>query len=239
MQLKNMSKEERRKNLILIVISAALLAALIFVTVKYTPYILSKIKSLDEFRNYLLSFKWASVFIYMLFQALQVAIAVIPGEPVQLAGGYVFGTFLGGVYTTVGMMAGSLIAFYLARIIGMPVIRIFVPKKQLEKFEFLINSNKGETAMFLIFLIPGIPKDVMLYIAGISPVKPLKFFMLYMIARLPGNFGMAYIGANMQSKNYTGAIIMSVIAALAFLAGVIFKDKILDALHKVLHKEKS
>ena len=75
--------------------------------------------------------------------------------------------------------------FYAARLLGYPLVRLLVPPTQLEKFSFMLSSSKSEAAMFILFLIPGIPKDILTYIAGITPVKPLRFFVIITIGRLP------------------------------------------------------
>lgn len=242
MNFRNMSKNDKVKFLIYSIISVVIISIIAIITVKYAPIITEKIggvdsDSLNEFRDYLLGFKGRSVLVYTMFQIIQVVIAVIPGEPVQIAGGYVFGTVLGTIYSTIGMLIGSVIAFYLARLIGMPLVKFIMPEKQRLKFDFLLNSKKGEMVLFILFLIPGIPKDVLLYVSGVSPVNPLNFFIIYIIARLPGNLGSAYIGANLQKENYAVSIIVTAIAAVLFLLGIIFKDKIIATLNKLVHRE--
>jgi len=81
--------------------------------------------------------------------------------------------------------------------------------------------------VFLLFLIPGIPKDTLVYVAGLTPIKPLTFLPICLIARLPALWGSAYIGANLQEKDYLPVWIVSGVALVLFVLGVIFKDKII------------
>ena len=85
--------------------------------------------------------------------------------------------------------------------------------------------------MFLLYLIPGVPKDTLTYIAGLTPIHPGKFLLLSTIARFPGILGSCYIGANLQSKNYTVVIIVSSIAVLLFVIGMIYQEKIVNYFH--------
>jgi len=207
-------------------------AAIVVVSIKFAPSITALLSSPEKARGFLLSFGFKSVFVFILLQVLQVVIAVIPGEVVQITGGYVYGIFLGTVYSVVGILLGSLLAFFLVRIIGYPVVKAFVPQKQLNKFNFMINNEKSEITMFVLFLIPGLPKDVLTYIAGLTPVKPLRLFIIVMIARLPGILVSSVIGTNIQSKNYLTVVIISVCAIVLFVAGLLLKNRIIDAVAK-------
>jgi len=89
--------------------------------------------------------------------------------------------------------------------------------------------------VFLLFLIPGIPKDTLVYVSGLTPIKPLTFLPICLIARLPALWGSAYIGANLQEKDYLPVWIVSGIALVLFVLGVIFKDKIISFVTKLRH----
>jgi len=207
-------------------------AAIVVVSIKFAPSITALLSSPEKAREFLLSFGFKSVFVFILLQVLQVVIVVIPGEVVQISGGYVYGAFLGTVFSVVGILLGTFLAFFLVRIIGYPVVKAFVPQKQLEKFNFIMNNKKSEITMFVLFLIPGLPKDALTYIAGLTPVKPLRFFVIVMIARFPGILVSSIIGTKLQSENYLTVIIISVCAVVLFVAGLLFKDKIIDAVAK-------
>jgi uncharacterized membrane protein YdjX (TVP38/TMEM64 family) len=169
---------------------------------------------------------------------LQVVVAAIPGEFVQIAGGYVYGTWLGTLYSLTGIVTGSVLVFLVARVLGYPLVKMLVAPKQLEKFQFMINSEKSEVAMFLLFLIPGIPKDILTYIAGITPIKPFRFFVIITVGRLPALLASSYIGHSTQKGNYTTVIILSIAALILFLAGLLLKDKIMDRLHHITSRRK-
>lgn len=210
---------------ILLVIVA--ISAMVLATIWVGPFVTDLIRDPDKFKNYLADFGGMSILVFIGLQMLQVIIAAIPGEFIQIAGGFVFGTFLGTVYSVVGILLGAILAFFIARLLGIAAINKFFSKATLDRFKFLTENKKSEAVIFLLFLIPGLPKDILVYIAGLSPIKPLRFFTIYLIARMPGLIGSSLIGANIQQKNYFVAIMIFVLSCLLFLVGFFWKDAIM------------
>lgn len=221
-----MDKQNKKTLLIYSLLVLVFLTGLFYLTIHYMPVITALIKKPEAFRRLLLAYGYGSVLVFIFFQIMQVVVAAIPGEFVQVAGGYVFGTALGTLYSMVGILLGALIAFSIARFIGYPIVKLVVSPRHMERFSFLANNKKSEVAMFLLFLIPGIPKDALVYIAGLTPTDPLRFFTIFVLARLPGLLGSAYIGANLEAKHYTVVIIVTIISVILFAAGFLVKDKI-------------
>lgn len=178
------------------------------------------VRNIDEFRAWILSFGGAGIVVFIAIQILQVVVFVVPGEVVQIAGGFLYGTLWGTILSVIGITLGSLICFGLARLLGRQVIESIIGYQRVHKFDSFINTSRGETLLFLIFLIPGLPKDVLSYAAGLTPIRFGYFFFITLMARLPGIFLSAYWGANMAEKNYWAAIIIAVLAAVLFLLGV-------------------
>jgi uncharacterized membrane protein YdjX (TVP38/TMEM64 family) len=215
-------------NIVLIVLFLGLVT---YLGIIYVPDITKLISKREQFRELLASYHSISILVYIFFQILQVVIAIIPGEVVQIAGGYVYGTFFGTIYTLAGILLGAVIAFFIARLLGYSLIKRIMPDERLDKMRTLINSPKSEITMFLLFLIPGLPKDILVYIAGLTPVKPGAFFTIFIIARFPGILGAAYIGAKVQQQDYLPVIIVSVIACVLFVIGFLKKEVIINKLH--------
>jgi len=222
-----------------IIFASLFVGSIVYVTIRFGPELTRLVSDPHKFREYVLSFGSWSAVVFMLFQVLQVVIAVIPGEPVQIAGGYIFGTVLGTVYSTIGITVGYIIVFIGVKLFGFPLVKKLVPEKELKKFSALINSPKLETTIFLLFLIPGIPKDILVYIAGLTPIKPILFFIIITFARTPAMIGSSFIGAEIQSSEYLIAVIVSVIASILFVLGYIYKQRIIDFIHLRFSKEKS
>jgi uncharacterized membrane protein YdjX (TVP38/TMEM64 family) len=238
-----MEKKDLTKTILKIGILVILIAVMIFLFIKYSSFIMKMVphslKDLGNFKDYILSFKALGVLIYICFQILHVIIIFIPGEFVQIAGGFIYGTFFGTLYTFIGIFLGINLVFFATRIFGYSLIKFFIPKDKLEKYNYLINNPRAEIIMFFLFLIPGIPKDALTYIAGLTPVKPLRFILLCSVARFPGIFFSAYIGSNLESRNYLMVIIISIIAVILFILGVIFQEKIVNFIHNIKERIKS
>jgi uncharacterized membrane protein YdjX (TVP38/TMEM64 family) len=234
-----MDKKEKSIPIIKLAILIIISIIIIVISIIYTPVIIKLISNTEKFKDYILSFGSTGIFIYMCFQILHVIIIIIPGELIQIAGGYIYGVVPGTMYALLGMTLGIIIVFFTTRILGYSVIEFFVQKEKIDKFNFLINSPKSEIIMFILFLIPGFPKDALVYIAGLTPIKPLRFFFLCSVARFPGIVGSAYIGAKLGSKNYVPVIIVSIVAIVLFIFGVIFQEKIVNSIHAYRNKNKN
>ena len=173
---------------------------------------------------------------FMLLQVIQVVIFVIPGEIVQVAGGYAFGFWLGSLYSLLGITLGSLVNFYAGRLLGRPFVESLFERDKIEKVESVTGSGKGVAGFFLLFVIPGIPKDVLCYVAGVSKLGFLAFLGVSMAGRLPGILGSSYIGSAAYSGAYRGAIVVLVIAAALFALGLFFKERIQGLIAKLLRR---
>lgn len=220
-----------------VVLIALFLGAMVYLTIRFGPQLTDMVKDPGALSARLNSFGWKGVLIFMAIQLLQVLVAAIPGEVVQIAGGYIYGTWLGTLYSITGIVAGSVLVFFIARLLGFPLVKMLVSPEHLKKFDFIINDEKSEAAMFLLFLIPGIPKDILTYIAGITPVKPLRFLVIITIARLPALIASSVIGSSTQKGNYVTVIILSVAALVLFVAGLLLKDRIIEKIKALSKKE--
>lgn len=221
-------KNRKKRTILNIIMLFIFTIILVYITIKYTPLITKLISNPEKFRVFLLSYGNISILVFMLFQILQVVIALIPGELIQIAGGYVYGTFFGTLYSSFGILFGSIIVLNIVRLLGYSIIKLFVSKQSLQKFDFLLNNEKSEIAMFVLFLIPGLPKDILTYIAGITPIKLRNFFVITTIARFPGIFISSFVGSNLQSKQYLEVISASLIAIAFFITGFFLKDKLIN-----------
>ena len=127
-----------------------------------------------------------SVLVFILLQVAQVVAAPIPGEVTGFLGGYLFGKFFGVVLSTIGLTLGSYIAFVLARAFGRPLIDKFVPNGTMKRFDYLLH-HKAVFLVFLLFLIPGFPKDWLCYILGLGHMTTTQFLVIGGTGRLLGD----------------------------------------------------
>ena len=161
---------------------------------------------------------------FILIQVIQVVVFVIPGEVPQIAGGYLFGMWHGILYSTLGILAGSSFNFFLARWLGVPFVRTLFRREQVEKLERIAHSSRAQIAFFLLFVIPGIPKDVLCYVAGISPLRYLAFVGISTIGRLPGIIGSAGMGEAAAAQRWVLALAIFGGATVLFVLGLLFRD---------------
>jgi len=147
-----------------------------------------------------------------------VVIFALPGEVSQVAGGYLFGFGLGSLLSVVGIALGSAIAFGLSRWLGVAFVHRIAGPATVAKFDRLMASPKFIGSLFLLFLIPGIPKDILCYVAGLSQVKFFAFLGLSVVARLPGIFGSSLIGKALFQGDWW--MLGAVAGAAAVLFGV-------------------
>lgn len=172
------------------------------------------------FREWISSFGIWGKAVFIGLAALQVVLAVIPGGPVQIASGYTFGIIEGSVLCVIGIQLGSAVAFLLARHLGVKVIELFFSKEKIESLSFLKDSKKLDLIVFICFLIPGAPKDLLTYVCGITKIGWSKFMILTTVARIPSIVVSVISGNALIEENYLSAII--IIASLVICSGIGF-----------------
>jgi uncharacterized membrane protein YdjX (TVP38/TMEM64 family) len=230
--------EEKKSNSIWInwVLLILFIGAMLYVSLKYGRSLIGLVKNPEKLRDEILSYGRWSILALMAAQVVQVVIAFIPGEAVQMMGGYIFGSVMGTVYSLIGITAGAAIVFFIVRITGYPLVRAFVSKRNMERFSFLMENKKGQLAMFVLFLIPGIPKDVLVYIAGLTPIKPGEFFTIFVIARLPALAASCWFGSSLYENNYVMAGIITAVTVILVVISIIKRDKIIEYFNKIEKK---
>jgi uncharacterized membrane protein YdjX (TVP38/TMEM64 family) len=210
----NLFKLEK-KSVIKLVFLALIFTAITIVGIKTAPWLIEHGRSPEYIREYLNSFGDVGFLVYVLIQAIQVIIVIIPGDLFSICGGFVYGIPLGFALSFLGLMSGTVIAFYISRIFGHDFVSSFIAKDKIEKISEVLNSTKGTIGMFVICTIPFIPKDVMIYIAGLTPVKASRLFIIYGLSRIPSILIWVSIGSDTYEKDYWGvAIIISILLVL-------------------------
>ena len=150
-------------------------------------------------------------------QFLQVVIFAIPGEFTQIAAGYVFGTWWGFLYSTIGILLGSAFDFGFAKAVGRPVIERILGPKRLAGIDRSLQSRKGLVAMFVLFLVPGMPKDAASYAAGLTALRFPVFVVVSTFARMPALLLSTMFGAVAYDGDYESMAWIAA-AAAAWLA---------------------
>ena len=156
-------------------------------------------------------------------QFLQVVIFIIPGEITQFAAGYVFGVWRGLLYSMIGILLGSAFNFYLARVVGRPTLEALVSASRLERIDRMFANARTKSAMFLLFLLPGAPKDILCYGAGLSRMSLLEFLVVSGLGRLPGLFGSVLFGSRLYHRDFKSLVVIGLVIGIAVLGYYVYE----------------
>lgn len=170
-------------------------------------------------------------------QIVQVVVFFIPGEVVQIAGGFAFGLWGGTLWSVIGILAGSLFNFGVGRLLGRPFVEAAFGVERTRRVEAATAGGKAAVGFFLLFAIPGIPKDALTYAAGASRLSFGAFIAVSTLGRLPGIVGSAYMGSAVFDQDYLAAIIVVSIASVLFAAGFVFHRQIHEAVERLIAKK--
>jgi len=183
-------------------------------------------------KGIILSFgPWAPL-VFISIQVLQVVVAPIPGGPIEFLGGYLFGTRAGFFYSTIGLVLGSLLAFGLARLFEKWAVEKLVSPKMMEKFDYLI-SHEGTIVSFLLYLIPGFPKDALCYILGLTPMHVGVFLVISTVGRIPGTWMTTLQGAKAFNEQYRTLVVLAVISIAVILIFYVYHEQIHRWIRKI------
>ena len=231
-----MSPDKRKaitKFLVLLAI-IVLIPTMLYFTCKDTLFNLDWLRNLPKLLE---DNKIESIFVLIGLQALQVIICIIPGQPIQFASSYLFGVLGGYLISIIGATIGAVIAFYIGKILGSEAIKQLFGKSKVENYRIKINSGKGLLIAFMIYLLPGLPKDIVGYVAGISNMRILPFLIISSIGRTPGMLGSLFFGKFFKNMNIIGIISLVVACLLILIACFIFKDKLIHILDELEAKD--
>jgi uncharacterized membrane protein YdjX (TVP38/TMEM64 family) len=206
---------------------AFVIAVLVFAIV-YRSTWLAFFSSRADVQEWIASYGAVAPLVYIAVQIFQVVIFIVPGEVIQITGGYLFGITAGTIYSLVGIGIGSGIDFYLARALGRAFVEGVFGDARVARFDTFTSARGAQTGFFLLFVIPGIPKDILVYVAGISKLKFRYFLIVTMAGRLPGILGSAIIGDSIAGGRWVLGAIVFAVAVILFVLGVVFRSRLVE-----------
>ena len=157
---------------------------------------------------------------------LQIVIAIIPGEPLELGAGYAFGFWRGTLLCEIGILLGGLLVFLFVRRFGVKAVEVFFPREKIESLRFLHNEKRLALWVFILLFIPGTPKDIMTYIVPLTPMKLSTFLLLSTVARLPSVVTSTIGGNALGTGKLTFALIVFGATALISALGILIYRRI-------------
>jgi uncharacterized membrane protein YdjX (TVP38/TMEM64 family) len=208
-----------------------LLSGLTVVTVLWGPFLWDVLTDQEQFKAWIASYGAYAALVFVAAQYVQVVIFFIPGEVTQCAGGYIFGAWLGLVLSYVGITLGSLTAFALARLFEHRATDWLVARQTIRQFDRLIYGKSGFWPLFLLFVIPGIPKDLLCYIAGLTPMSVGTFLVISTIGRFPGVFLSSLFGNGVAERSWT-VVALSIGITLVLLGLVALLRTPIERFHR-------
>ena len=173
----------------------------------------------------------------LVLQILQVVVAFIPGEVVQIMAGVIYGGIWGAVICLTGVAIASAAVFGLVRRLGMPFVRSMVPEQQMERFsKFFRESKKLDITVFILYLIPGLPKDIFTFFVPLTEMRFRRFLVLSLVGRTPALICSTFGGAAFVQGNYLQMVLLFAICGGLALLGIVFQDRIFAFVNKLRHK---
>ncbi len=165
--------------------------------------------------------------LYIAIVFVQVVVAVIPGEPVEILGGYVFGAAEGTALFLLACAAASMLIFWLVRRFGVKLVRVFFTDEQLDKLHFLKTKKGREFFFFLIFAIPGTPKDLLSYFAGLTDIPFGLWLLICSVGRIPSVITSTFGGDALGTGEYGRAAVIFGVTIAVTVAGMLIYQGIL------------
>lgn len=221
----NADDETRRKRIVSLV-SIAIFAALslvLFATVGKQLVLFAS--DAEGFRAWIDSHGFWGKIAYIGIVALQIVIAIIPGEPIELVAGYAFGAWQGLLLAEIGILTSSALVFLAVKKWGTKAVEAFISREKIESFRFLQDDRRRNALLFLIFLIPGSPKDALTYFVGLTPMTIWQWLFITGVARIPSVVSSTLTGAAVGDSQYITAAVIYGITGVVSVAGALLYKK--------------
>jgi uncharacterized membrane protein YdjX (TVP38/TMEM64 family) len=218
-----------------IVFFAVFIAASVAICLLIRPFMVNLRTSeyRQRFSAWIESMGVKGVAILLGIQVLQIVVAVIPGGPMELVAGAAYGTWGGFALCILGCLAAASGIFLAVRTFGAPLVERFFGTELTGRYRFLGDAKKFSLALFLIFLIPGTPKDALTYIAPLGNIKPGRFLLITTAARAPAILMSTMLGSSALRGNWTLLLLLFLATALTGIVGLLYGGQIAD---RIRHK---
>lgn len=227
------------KKILKILAAVVIIAAVVALCVYMIPAVLSlsQPENQQKFEEFVESLGFLGILLMLFIQILQIIVAVIPGEPIELIMGLMYGTFGGLFLSLAGVLAGSAIVYFCVRKFGISFAKKYVDIEKFEKLKFLNNPSKRDSLVFILFFIPGTPKDVLTYFVPFTKMPPLRFLATATIARIPSIITSTAVGSSVSEGEFLKSIIIFAVTGILGIVGIIINNRITSSQNK--HDNKS
>lgn len=223
--MKSSIKEKIQQNhrLYVILSISVCLLLILFGSLLLAPVIIKTFNDPHKFRELVAQKGIWGYLLFILIQMLQVIFAFIPGEIVEVGGGYAFGTIWGTVLCLVGVFLSSTLIFFAVRKFGHRLALVLMDSNTVRRLSFLRDSKKMELILFILYFLPGTPKDILTYFAGLTEINPTFFLLICTLGRIPSVITSTMVGsALVESKYKTSIIIFAITGVLAIVGYFVY-----------------
>jgi len=224
----------KRKRIFALISFAVLLCVISFLTYFLIVRFSKIAKTGEEFRDFIKGYGTYGAFVAIGIQIVQVFIALIPGEFVEIGMGYAYGWFEATLFSLVGVALGSSLIFLLVKKFGVRFVEIFVSRDKINQLKFIRSEERLKRLTFILFFIPGTPKDLLTYFIGLTRMSLKDFLGITIFARIPSVVSSTVGGNFIGEKRYIEAVVIFIITGIISLLGL----KLYNALLKKI-KEKA
>lgn len=208
----------------LILFAIVILLLTLFITKILAPYL----RSTEELRAFLDSYGWKGYLVLMGLQCLQVVVALIPGEVVELGAGYAYGALEGTFICLIGVAISSSLIFLLVKKVGVSLVETLISREKLLQLRFINSERKLNRVVFLLFFIPGTPKDVLTYFVGLTNMRLPEFLLISLTARIPSVVSSTICGQMLGDKNFQTAGIVYAITGVISILGYYLYNRVVQ-----------
>ena len=170
-------------------------------------------------------------------QFIQIVVAFIPGEVTQMAAGLLYGPWIGALVILAGCVLSSAFVYVVVKRLCSPFVQKMVPTKYLDKFRAFEETGKLNIIVFVLFLIPGLPKDVFTYLVPLTDMPMRTFLVLSNVGRIPGIVVSTYAAAGLADGRVVESVIIFAVLAAVAIVGILLRDRIMDFFSRHRHKD--
>jgi uncharacterized membrane protein YdjX (TVP38/TMEM64 family) len=196
------STRDRRKAIIAVAVFGAALALGYVALRQYAPFVFVP----AELRAWIRQFGPLAPLVFVLAQTTQVIVAPVPGQVMALVGGYLFGPVAGTLYSMIGVMLGSAIAFSIARRWGRPAVERMIQDEVIERFDGFVETI-GVPGLLLFVFIPGLPDDAICFLAGLARFRLATFLAVILVGRTPAYVVTTFAGDGLATGRFVEAVL--------------------------------
>lgn len=220
----------KNKKILKIIIAIIIIGILIGCIIYIAPIIKNLLSPEGRlvFKEKLDSLGFSKVLVLFALQLVQILLVFIPGEPLEILAGLCFGTFWGTIFVYISVGLVTALVFFLVRKYGRAYVEKVFKKEKIDKIEnskFFKNPKNIELVMLVLFLIPGTPKDLLVYLGGLLPIKPLRFILISVFARTPSIISSTLVGSSILNGDIITSIIIYAITFLIAFAIIFIVNK--------------